>query len=85
MVGEFELNKQGVGPDVGGKALQLESLEAGPSKQCRVVRCELAEVLRDVFVRVVRSDWLLLSTGDLSGGVLADGLVGCPVRLLAIG
>ena len=60
---------------VGGYALELESLEAGPAEESGVLGGEAAEKLGDIFVRVVGADGLLLCRGHLLRGVLADGLV----------
>lgn len=49
-----------------------------------MLRGEAAEELGDVFVRVVGADWLLLSSGHLGYGVLADPFVGRPIPSLAI-
>ena len=69
--------------DVGGHAFELEGLEARPAEEGGVLGGEAAEELCDVLFRVVGADGLLLGRGDLCDGVLADGLVGRPMLLLA--
>ena len=44
---------------------------------------EAAEELGDVFLRVIGADWLLLDSGHLGHGVLADLLMLWPVPFLA--
>lgn len=80
-----ELDEEGVLADVGGEALELEGLEAGPAEEVGVGGGELAEVLCEVFVGVADGGGGgLLDAGELACGVLADGLVGWPVCLLAV-
>ena len=70
---------------VGGHALELEGLEAGPAEKGRVLGGEAPEQLCDVLVRVISAERLLLCGGHLRHGVLADRLVRRPVLLLALG
>lgn len=69
--------------DVGGHAFELEGLEACPAEEGGVLGGEAAEEFGDVLFRVFGADGLLLGRGDLCHGVLADGLVGRPMLLLA--
>ena len=70
---------------VGGHALELESLEARPAEESRVLGGEAAEELGDVLVRVLSTEGLLLRRGYLRHGVLADRLMRWPVLFLAFG
>lgn len=78
-----EFDDERVFAHVRGQALHLEGLEACPAEQRLVGRRELAEVLREVLVRIPRAG--LLRGGDGALGVLADSAVPKPVVLLAIG
>jgi hypothetical protein len=69
--------------DGAGRALELEGLEARPVQEVLVRARELAEVLGEVLLGVTRAG--LLRRRDLGRGVLADGLVASPVKLLAVG
>jgi hypothetical protein len=71
----IELDEQCMLANIRGHSLQLKGLESGPAKQCGVHRSEFSKMLRQIFVRVSRANWLLLSTGKLSGGVLTDRFV----------
>ena len=82
---EGELDEERRLAHVGGHALELERLEAGPAEEGRVLRGEAPEELGDVLVRVVSAERLLLRRGHLGGGVLADRLVRWPVLFLALG
>lgn len=78
-----ELDEEAVLADVGGHALELECLEAGPAEEGRVGGGELAEVLDEILIRVRGAHGLLLCAGELGSSMLADGLVRGPMRLLA--
>lgn len=68
--------------DVGGNALELEGLEAGPTKKGGVCGCKFPEGLGDVLVGIAtRSSRGLL---HLRLRVLADGSVRGPMDLLAV-
>lgn len=53
-----QVDEEGVLPNVGGHAFQLESLEASPSKECRVCRSKLAKVLGNILVGVTVGSWI---------------------------
>ena len=76
-----QLDDERVLADVGGDALELEGLEAGPTKEGGVGGCKFPEGLGDVLVGI--------ATGSSRGfhlrlSVLADGSVRGPVDLLAV-
>ncbi len=76
-----QLDDEGVLADVGGDALELEGLEAGPTKEGGVGGCKFPEGLGNVLVGI--------ATGSSRGfhlrlSVLADGSVRGPVDLLAV-
>jgi hypothetical protein len=78
----LKFNEQGVLTNVGGDALELEGLEAGPAKKGSVRRSEFPKALGDILV-IGGPLRLLFRAGHLSSSVLADRLVRSPVCLLA--
>jgi hypothetical protein len=79
-----KLDEETVLADVGWQLLDLKSLEGRPTQEALVGGSEPPKVLRDVLVGVARAHRLLLQSGNLSRGVLANGFMRRPVRSLAI-
>ena len=77
-----ELDEERVLADVGGHAIELEPLEACPAEKGGVRGDVFAEALDEAFV--VDAGTRLLRGRDLRRGMLADGLVRWPVRLLTV-
>lgn len=82
-VAVVEFDQEGVLADIGGHPLELERLEAGPAEKRGVAGHELPEALDEALVHRAGAR-LLFRRRDLRDGVLADGLVGWPVRFLAV-
>lgn len=81
MVPVRQIDQKRILPDVSGDFLKLERLEAGPAKERCVCRGELAEVLGEMLVPGIG---MAFGGRKLVDGVLADDLMGGPVRFLAI-
>ena len=69
-----ELDEEGVVADVGGHALELEGLEAGPAEEAGVCGHVFAETLDEAVV-VYHARAGLFGGRDLGDGVLADRLM----------
>lgn len=80
MVGK--LDQEDVLADVGGDALQLESLEASPAKQWSMARAEFSEALDETLIGQAGTSHMF-GGRHLRCGMLADRLMRRPVRLLA--
>ena len=79
----IELNDESLLANVGRDTLQLKSLENGPIEEFLMSGSEFPQVLDHALI-VVASHWLLLGSGDLRSGVLANHFVGRPMALLAV-
>ena len=77
-----QLDDERVLADVGGDALELEGLEAGPTKEGGVGGCKFPEGLGNVLVGIATGSSRGLLHLRLS--VFADGSVRGPVDLLAV-
>lgn len=69
-----ELNDESLLTDVGRDAFQLKSLENGPIEKFLMSGGKFPQVLDHALI-VMTTDWLLLASGDLGSGMLANRFV----------
>lgn len=70
----IELNDESLLTNVGRDTLQLKSLENSPIEKFLMSGGKLSEVLDHILV-VLATCWLLLGSGNLRSGMLADCFV----------